>query len=694
MPGAEEEKALSSNVPGPSRKNSQDQQNRQDRHNPEESQHQRPASNTDEAPPRRPRTPFGRLHRFLLGNPIPTEEQDSTRLRKLLALPVFSSDAISSVAYATQEILLALGAAGLAVAAQHTAYTRYTWAVAGAICVLLALVAASYRQTIFAYPSGGGSYLVSKDNLGVHVGLIAAAALLIDYVLTVAVSIAAGVQNLATIPLLARFHIGKHLVSICLFFVVLLTLANLRGLKQAGALFAIPTYLFTGLAYTMILLGIFGSHLGWHLHHEAVNQALPPGYGAAASAGAVSLFVVLRAFANGCSAMTGTEAISNGIPAFKRPESKNAATTLLWMALILGTLFLGISWLATKLQVVYWERGGQTAPAVIDQLSGAIFGRTGTWAWLYDTMQFATAGILILAANTSFADFPRLASILANDRFLPRELANRGDRLVFSGGIVLLGLFAALLLFMFRGSVDRLIPLYALGVFTAFTLSQSGMVRHWFRHQEKGWQIKACINGIGALATAVVFGIILYEKFPEGAWIVVVVAILLVLLFHGIHRQYDKIWEHLRLDTPGQPPPTLEADLHDIVLVLIASVHRGILPALRYARALSDDYRAIYVEIDPNRTQEIKEAWAKFCHDVPLEVLPSPYRSLVGPVLDYIDRAEKQPGDVVTIVLPESFTDHWWDFLLHNSAGALLKLQLLGRADVVLANVRYEIKDT
>ncbi|MCW3094610.1 MAG: trkD [Chthonomonadaceae bacterium] len=647
-------------------------------------------SESKESHVRAVQTPFARLHHFLLGDPIPTAEADEARLPKLLALPIFSSDAISSVVYATQEILLALGAAGLATAANRIAYTHYTWGVTGAIGVLLILVAASYRQTIFAYPSGGGSYLVSKDNLGVSVGLVAAAALLIDYVLTVGVSIASGVQNLATIPLLAHFHVEKHLVPICLFCVALLTLANLRGLRQAGALFAVPTYLFMLLAYTMVVLGLIGPHIHWHLHLEAANQTLPPGYGVVKSLG---MLVVLRAFANGCSAMTGTEAISNGIPAFQKPECKNAATTLLWMVCILGSLFFGISWLATKFHIVYWARAGQTAPAVIDQISGTVFGRTGSWSWFYYAMQFATAGILILAANTSFADFPRLASILANDRFLPHQLAHRGDRLVFSSGIVLLGMFSALLLFLFQGSVDRLIPLYALGVFTAFTLSQSGMVVHWFRHKEKGWRLKAFVNGIGAVATAIVFCVILYEKCTEGAWSVLLVAVVLVFLFHRIHKQYDAIWQRIRLDKPAAQPTPIAAQGNNRVLLMIANVHRGIVPALQYACIISSEFTALYVEIDPERTQSVKDTWAQEFPEIKLEVLPSPYRSLVRPVLDYIDKLERGAKDVVTVIIPETFTDHWWDVLLHDTAGPMLKLKLLGRSDVVVANVRCHIED-
>ncbi len=627
------------------------------------------------------------LREFLLGPPIATSQQDEARLPKLLALPIFSSDAISSVAYATQEILLALAGAGLAAAALHAAYARAAWEVAGAIVLLLAVVAASYRQTIFAYPSGGGSYIVSRENLGEMPGLVAAAALLIDYVLTVAVSIASGVQNLVSTP--ALHPLAHHVVLVCLGCVALLTLANLRGLKQAGALFALPTYAFIGLAYVMIGLGIAGPLLGWRLHPEAVNQTLPPAY-VLHAAGTVGLVVLLRAFANGCSAMTGTEAISNGVPAFRKSESGNAATTLLWMAGILASLFVGITWLATRFHVVYWEQDGRTAPAVIDQLSSAVFGRSGGGAVLYYLMQGATAAILVLAANTSFADFPRLASILARDRFLPRQLQNRGERLVFSSGIVLLGLAAGVLLVLFRGSVDRLIPLYALGVFTAFTLSQSGMVRHWWRERGRHWQLKAAINGLGAVATGVVFTVIVVEKAPQGAWIVVVLAGVLIALFRTIHRRYGLIHATLQL----HQPPVLTPPRNEVV-VLVSGPHAGIVPALRYARLLSPSFRALYLEIDPERTADVRKGWQESFPGVPLCVLPSPYRSIVGPVLDYVDEIRRSgQADLVTVVLPEYFTDAWWDLLLHDAAGPRLKLALLGRDDVVLANVRFHVPET
>src|SRR5581483_8895402 len=397
---------------------------------------------SEEAPPLAPMPPrppsWGkRLRRILLGKPVASEHLAHTFLPKRLALPVFASDAISSVAYATQQIILALGAAGLWIAEQRGAYTHYTLLLSGLIVTLLAIVIVSYWQTIFAYPSGGGSYIVSKDNLGTMPGLIAAAALLIDYVLTVSVSIASGVQNLASIPIVERYHLDHHLVAWCLLFIALLTLANLRGLKESGAMFAFFTYGFVLMCYVMIALGLIGPLFGWTFHPEYVNQTWPGSADAARHAATTfGIVVLLRAFANGCSAMTGTEAVSNGIPAFREPKSRNAALTLVAMGVILGTVFLGISWLAMNLHVVYWEEHGQTANAVIDQISGAVFGKTGKWAFLYLTTQFFTAAILVLAANTSYADFPRLASILARDRFLPKQLANLGDKLVFNNGIL------------------------------------------------------------------------------------------------------------------------------------------------------------------------------------------------------------------------------------------------------------------
>lgn len=672
--------------------------------------------------PRASALSWSRLRRTLLGEPIATSEGEETRLPKRLALPVFSSDAISSVAYATQEILLALGGAGLVAAG--AAYGAATYGVTGAIVALLVIVVLSYQQTIHAYPNGGGSYIVSKENLGVTPGLIAAAALLIDYVLTVAVSIASGVQNLVSTPLLAP--LAHFVVPVCLFFVGLLLLANLRGQKESGAIFAVPTYLFIGMSYLMILLGVFGPVLGWKPHIEAIAT---PAQALGHTVQSVTLIVLLRAFANGCSAMTGTEAISNGIPAFKKPETNNAAQTLLWMAAILGTLFIGISYLAVSLHITYTEN----SHAVIDQLSGAVFGRTGFGAVLYYVMQFPAAAILILAANTSFADFPRLASLLANDGYLPRELAHKGDRLVFSRGIAVLAVASALLLVLFGGNVDRLIPLYALGVFTAFTLSQSGMVLHWRREKGKAWQGKAFLNGVGAVATALVFVIILIEKGPQGAWVVLVAAAAFVWLFQQIHGRYEKIRAAIRFtpgehpdlgETPAAPPdesvsqgPPPGPVLRNKVIAVVggAGAHRGLVPALRYARLLSQDFEAVYVELDTERTETVKKEWEEHFPGLPLRVLASPYRSVAGPLLNYIETlhadptppagAEKSgtggapppPPDkdgvhkLTTVVLPEYFTGDLWGFLLQDTTEPTLKIKLLDRDDVVVSNVRHRV---
>ena len=497
-----------------------------------------------------------RMRRLFLGSPISTEHAEHTLLPKFLALPVFASDAISSVAYATQQIILALGAAGLYAASQRDQYTHYTMLVTGLIVTLLVIVVVSYWQTVFGYPGGGGSYIVSKDNLttrrfGALPALIAAAALLIDYVLTVSVSIASGVQNLGSLPDSFKWLHFDHLVEWCLVFIALLTIANLRGLKESGALFAIFTYGFVVMCYVMIAVGILGPMFGWQPHDQWVNH----NWGPEKAAETFGLVVLMRAFAQGCSAMTGTEAVSNGIPAFKEPKSKNAAVTLVTMGIILGTVFLGISWLAMRLHVVYWESNGQTANAVIDQISGAVFGKTGKFALGYYVTQFFTAAILVLAANTSFADFPRLASILGHDRFLPKQFSNLGDKLVFSNGILILGFLAAGLIILKKGSVDALIPLYAIGVFTAFTLSQSGMVVHWYRLKEdtKGWAVKATINGIGAVATFLVLIDIAIEKFKEGAWYVMVLVTISVWLFKKVHRHYLEVSEQLGMKD-FQPP--------------------------------------------------------------------------------------------------------------------------------------------
>ena len=610
---------------------------------------------------------------------------------KVLALPIFSSDAISSVAYATQQILLVLCGAGLWMSASAPKYSYYTMVISSLIVALLAIVVLSYRQTISAYPGGGGSYAVSKKNLGVFPGLMAAAALLIDYVLTVSVSVAAGVQNLRDVPMFGAFSIKEHMVTYCVLFIALLTLANLRGLRETGRLFAMPTYLFVGMCYLMIGLGLIGPFIGWHFHPEYVNQHYPAGLQAAKNAAAnLGAVLFLRAFANGCSAMTGIEAISNSVPAFQEPKSRNASRTLVLMAMILGTIFLGISWLSVRFHVVYWEFGGNTAPSVIDQLSGAIFGKTGGGGWLYLITQLFTALILVLAANTSFASFPRLASILARDGFMPRQLSNLGDKLVFNNGIFVLGIVSAMLVVAKKGSVDALIPFYAIGVFLAFTLSQAGMVRHWIRSKERGWRRKALVNGIGAFATFLVLLDIACEKFAEGAWMVIVIGAVLIFMFRKIYAHYADVADQLRIAKYAQQLQPAG----NTVLVLVQGINTGTLQAIDYARSISDNVIALHIELDPDKTGTLKERWKDMFPGIPVVVLESPYRSLIGPLLQYLDTVSKEkPNDRITVVIGEFVPTKWWHSLLHGNTGLLLKFALLRRNEVVVANVRYKLEN-
>lgn len=664
-----------------------------------------PTKQKEATPPLKPVPPpsptlLQRLKKVLFGRPLSSSQLEHTLLPKFLALPVFSSDAISSVAYATQEILLVLGGAGLWISSAAHLYARYTMAITIAIVVLLAIVVASYWQTIHGYPNGGGSYIVAKDNLKPRFmpdlpGLIAASALLIDYVLTVAVSIASGVQNLVSLPLppwLEWLHFD-HLVTWCLLFIGLLTLANLRGLKESGSMFAIFTYGFVAMCYIMIFLGILGPSLfRWTFHTQYVNQKWWGGTPANApnlhAVGAVGLFLLLNAFANGCSAMTGTEAVSNGIPAFREPKSHNAAWTLVYMGILLGSILLGISYLAVHFHVVYWQHGGQTAPAVIDQISGTVFGKKGQWQFLYWATQFFTAAILVLAANTSFADFPRLSSILARDRYMPKQMANLGDKLVFKNGILVLGAFAAILIIWKQGNVDALIPLYAIGVFIAFTLSQAGMVVHWYnlRKEVRRWQIKAFFNGIGALATGLVFIDLIVEKAPEGAWIVLILAPLMVYMFRSIHAHYEEVATQLSLENYCPPKESLK----NTVIVLVPTLHRGVMTALEYARSISDDCRAINICLDPAETPKLIQRWEQFTNDVPLVILNSPYRTIVEPLMRYLDAIHlERPDHIITVVIPEFVPPKRWHALLHGQTATILKLALLKREDVVVTNVRY-----
>jgi amino acid transporter len=611
------------------------------------------------------------LRRMLFGQPLATARAEHERLPKLLALPIFASDALSSCAYATEEILLALLLAG-------TAAFRLSVPIAIGIAVLLAIVAFSYRQTVLVYTSGGGAYIVAKDNLGTLPATTAGAALLIDYILTVSVSVAAGVAALTSTPALAAWR--PHTIPICVGFILLIAIANLRGVRESGMLFAFPTYLFITVMVVMIGTGLWRYMSGLppvsELHQEA-------------EAGTHSLgwFLVLRAFASGCAALTGVEAISNGVQAFRKPEGRNAAATMVWMAVILTALFLGITYLAWAWharyphQIIPHAHGGET---IVSQVARTALG-TGP---LYYLIQLATATILILAANTSFAGFPRLSALLAHDGFLPRQLANIGDKLVYNNGIIVLAALASLLIIIFAGSTHLLIPLYAVGVFLSFTISQTGMVKRWLTRREKGWRAGAVINTIGAVATGIVLIVITLTKFIHGAWVVVFLIPTIIMGLYRIHDHYVWLKGQLSLEGYCRPQP-----LHNTVLVLAPTVHRGVIPALQYACTISDDVRAVNVEINPEYTQKLRAKWRDWGEGVPLVVLESPYRSLIDPILQYIDQVDaERDDDVITVIIPEFVTPRIWDKILHNHSGLMLKFALLFKKNIIVCNVRYWVE--
>lgn len=619
------------------------------------------------------------LKRFIIGRALKTEQAAHERLTKKTALAVFSSDALSSTAYATEEILLVLA---VAAAATHGQSFYYVLPVSVGIAMLLTIVAISYRQTIHAYPSGGGAYIVAKENLGTTPGLVAGAALLVDYVLTVSVSIAAGVAAITSAAQGTRFAwLEDHKVILCLIFIGLIALANLRGVRESGALFATPTYLFVVSFLIMIAYGLF--------HYWAYGGAAPvPSAEDLKTAEGYRLqplttLLLLGAFSNGCTALTGIEAISNGVPAFKKPEEKNAAATLVWMAVLLTTMFLGTSVMAYLFQVHPHQN-----ETVISQFARIMF--TGRLTWFYFVVQASTAAILVLAANTSFADFPRLSSLLARDRFLPRQFANRGDKLVFSNGIILLAVFSGILVIAFGGDTSRLIPLYAVGVFLSFTLSQLGMVRRWNRTRSPRWKKSMAVNAVGAVATFTVLCVFIATKFIHGAWIVVVVIPLLVLFFRAIHGHYLDVARQLSMEglEPIQP-------IKHSVVVPISGLHRGVMAALEYAKSISRDNNvtAVYVDFEEEATAKLREKWERLGNGVKLVVLPSPYRELTRPLLKYIKRVKSQEhDDMITVVLPEFIPARWWQHILHNQSSLLLKGALLFREGVIVTSVPYHLK--
>lgn len=589
------------------------------------------------------------LRELLLGPPLPTGRLAGERLNKVRALAAFSPDALSSIAYANQEIYLGLvvaGAAGLV----------YSFPIALAIAGLLLVLALSYFQTIHAYPGGGGSYTVARENLGTGPGLVAAAALLVDYILTAAVSLTAGVAAIASaFPVLWPYRTG-----LALLLLLIITLANLRGMRESGTLMAIPVYFF--LTSYLAMLAVGGVRALLEGPTSFASTAPPP-------VQPVSTFLVLHTFAAGCTALTGIEAISNGVPAFRPPQSKNAGITLLVMAFLMGTLFLGSVGLTQYFGVVAGPE-----ETILSALAHRLLGQNVA----YLLVQVGTLLVLAVAANTSFADFPRVASILARDGYLPRQLSQLGDRLVFSNGIVLLAGLTGLLIVAFGGDTHALIPLFAVGVFLAFTLSQAGMVMHWLRQHGPGWLPKALFNGLGALTTTATFFIVGVSKFLEGAWIVVLLLPLLVLGFLGVRRHYLQVGHALTL---RGLPPSLRPLPGPRVVLPVAGVHRGVIEALRFARAISDNITAVYVEVEPGSAEKVRREWEEWGMGVPLVVVPSPYRSVVGPLLDYLEQTDREhnDGQLATLLLPEFIPGRWWHFLFHNQTAMLIRLALLYR---------------
>jgi amino acid transporter len=676
------------------------------------------------------------LKRLLVGSPIRTARLAHERLTKKVALAIFASDALSSTAYATEQILLVLAAAYMA--GQSFAFGTVV-PISLAISLLLVIVTLSYRQTIHAYPSGGGAFIVAKENLGTIAGLIAGASLLVDYVLTVSVSVAAGVEAITSAVLGTRFAgLHEHRILLCLFFIAFITVANLRGVREAGAMFAAPSYAFI---ISFIILIVYGL-LRFYLHPDLAapqNDAdlkIAEGY----APQPLHLFLILGAFANGCAALTGIEAISNGVTAFKQPEAKNAATTLGYMALLLIVMFVGASVLGYFFHIHPHEH-----ETVISQIARVVF--TGPVGWFYYVVQATTAAILILAANTSFAGFPRLASLLARDRYLPRQLATLGDRLVFSNGVILLAGFSGVLVWAFRGDTSRLIPLYAVGVFLSFTLSQAGMIIHWWREgrhlkamraaavaggatqssqidkkqsaelrltgklegfrltkpgegpktlaevksleKKSHWKKSLVINAIGATSTGLVLFVFIATKFLHGAWVVVVLIPLLVLLFLKIHRHYIEVAQQLSTEGLSQLRP-----IHHEVIVPISGIHRGVVEALEYAKSIAPHHvTAVYVNLDDEAAQKLRQKWQQWGTGVNLVVVASPYRSLARPLLNYVDRVRRtRQGVVVTIVLPEFVPAKWWQNLLHNQNTLFLKGALLFKRGIVVTNVPYHLE--
>jgi amino acid transporter len=623
---------------------------------------------------------------WFIGRPLSTADSSHQTIGKVVGLAVFASDALSSTAYATQEILVILAAAG-------TLAFGIVFPISLAIVVLLGIVTISYEQTIHAYPDGGGAYIVARDNLGEFPALIAGASLLTDYILTVSVSIASGVaQIISAFPILYDYR-----VVLSVIFILFVMTMNLRGVKESGTAFAIPTYFFVVLMFIAVGTGLFRLFVT----NTLGTVVDPPELEMLHGISTITPFLILHAFASGTTALTGVEAISNGITAFKEPRSKNAGITLIWMSLILGSLFLGISYLTKEIGAIPSE-----SETVISQLARTIFAGRGT---LYLMLIGATTVILIMAANTAFADFPRLGALVAKDGFLPRQLNYRGSRLVYSRGIVALAAIASIILIIFNASVTRLIPLYAIGVFLSFTLSQGGMALRWQKIGKlkpgeekvergstlrfvKDWPVKMVVNGFGAVCTAVVMMVFAITKFRDGAWVVLILIPVLVAIFWLIHRHYNNLAKKLSLDNFGVIPPHT---IRHRVIMPVSGVHQGTLAALHYARMLSDDITAVHVTIEPADAEKVRQKWEKWGEGVRMVMLDSPYRLFLEPLLGYIaDIArERQPGETITIVVPEFVSDSQITAALHTNTADLLRSQLKRLHGVVIINVPYHVHE-
>ncbi len=625
------------------------------------------------------------LRSYFIGRPLSTADAPHQTIGKAVGLAVFASDALSSTAYATQEILGVIAAAGA------IAY-GYLFPISIAIITLLAIVTISYEQTIHAYPGGGGAYIVARDNLGELPAQTAGAALLTDYILTVSVSVSSGVAQIVS----AYPDLFPYRVAIAVVAVMLIMLINLRGVKESGTAFAIPTYFFVVVMAITIGIGLFR-----FLSGSLGAVVDPPHFEPRDVISVITPFILLHAFANGTTALTGVEAISNGITAFKEPRSKNAGITLIWMSVILGSLFLGLSFLTGKIHAVFSEE-----ETVISQLARTVYDGRG---WLYYMLISGTTVILIMAANTAFADFPRLGALHAGDGFLPRQLTYRGSRLVYSRGIMTLAVIASILIIIFQASVTKLIPLYAIGVFLSFTLSQAGMARRWWKighlkpgeeivepgstlRFEKGWQYRMVINGFGAVCTAVVMVVFAVTKFKEGAWVVLILTPILVTIFFSIHHHYKNVASNLSLDNFGAIPP--HAIRHRVIMP-VSGVHQGSLAALRYARMLSDDVTAVHVAIDPAEAEKVKKKWEMWGEGVRMVMLNSPYRLFLEPLLEYITEISerRQPGETITIIVPEFIPNNFLGSALHTNTADLLRSQLKRQEGIVIINVPYHLRE-